>query len=73
VPESKESSLFGIKIVNVDKVMISSTESEPSHQDDLKDILKKSLIYQGIQEDGLKKATLQDLLNKSITFFGFTI
>jgi len=72
VPESKGLSFLGIGVIPVTKVTISSAESQPAHIEDLQEILHGLLQHLEVSMEWLEKATLDDLLVKSIEQIGFT-
>lgn len=71
-PKPETSKFLGIQLISVDKVAISSDESQPQHSEVLKDVLRKLLKHFHVPPAWLGKATLSDLLTKSIEQVGFT-
>ena len=71
-PGAKTKNFLGIKISYGGKVTISAAESDPSHAEDLKKVLRDLLKDFGISSEWLQTAKLEDLLNKGIETVGFT-
>lgn len=71
-PQSRAIAFLGTSVVPVEKVTISSGEPQPSHLEDLKQILRESLEHFSVPREWLQRATLNDLLTKSIELAGFT-
>lgn len=71
-PKPQTGKFFGIQSISVDKVAISSDESQPQHSEALKEVLRDLLIQFHVPSTWIEKATLSDLLTKSIEQVGFT-
>ncbi|MDO8444575.1 MAG: hypothetical protein Q7T53_00470 [Deltaproteobacteria bacterium] len=71
-PKQKKYGLLWFTIISIDKISISNGESQASHVEELKSILKDFLEYLGISKQWLEEASLNDLLAKCIDKAGYT-
>ena len=63
-------SLVPVKCVPVQKVVLKSTETQPRHKEELRKALVESLAYEGVSQEFLSKASLEELINKVIEMRG---
>ena len=71
-PEPKTGKIFGIRSISVDRVIISSSDLQPLRSEMLKEILVTLLKLFDVSPEWLEKATLNELLTKSIEKVGYT-